>query len=178
MDSEKSAQVILVDENDNQIGTAEKLKAHEEALLHSAVSVFIVNTKGDLLVQRRALSKYHSGGLWSNTCCTHPFPGETNIGAAGRRLMEEMGMKCKLEKLFHFTYKIKLDHGLYEHEFDHVFVGVTDEKPAINQEEVMDWKYLSFKQLEDDIANNPQNYTYWFRYIFNKVSKKISGYLK
>lgn len=163
--------VVLVDESDKEIGIAEKMEAHRKSLLHRAISVFIVNPEGQWLLQRRALSKYHSQGLWTNACCTHPFPGESNVDAASRRLMEEMGLSSDLRKLFHFTYIEKLDNELTEHELDHVFVGVTDDLPKINTDEVMDYKYIDFKDLNEDIKRNPQNYTVWFRMIFERVQK-------
>ncbi len=162
--------VILVDKNDNDIGRAEKLEAHRKAQLHRAISVFICNTKGQWLLQRRALNKYHSKGLWTNTCCSHPFPGETNLAAAHRRLMQEMGLSCELSEIFCFTYKEKLDNGLTEHELDHVFVGITDEKPSINANEVKEWKYIGYSALKNEIEGTPENYTVWFKKIFEKVN--------
>jgi isopentenyl-diphosphate Delta-isomerase len=167
-------QVILVDENDVQTGIMDKMEAHQKALLHRAISVFIFNTKGEWLLQRRALSKYHSGGLWTNTCCSHPFPGESNIDAAIRRLKEEMGLKGTLKELFSFTYKEQLDHGLAENEFDHVFYGIIDEQPLLNYEEVMEWKYVRYFNLYKDINDNPDNYTVWFKKIFERVHQYIS----
>lgn len=165
--------VVLVDESDKEIGIAEKMEAHRKSLLHRAISVFIVNPEGQWLLQRRALSKYHSQGLWTNACCTHPFPGESNVDAAKRRLLEEMGLSSDLRKLFHFTYIEKLDNELTEHELDHVFVGVTDDLPKINTDEVMDYKYIDFKDLNEDIKRNPQNYTVWFRMIFERVQQHL-----
>lgn len=165
--------VVLVDESDNQIGIAEKMEAHRKSLLHRAISVFICNSKGQWLLQRRAMSKYHSKGLWTNACCTHPFPGESNVDAANRRLIEEMGLRSDLRKLFHFTYIEKLDNELTEHELDHVFVGVNDDLPKINTDEVMDYKYIDYKDLSEDIKINPHNYTVWFRMIFERVHKYL-----
>ncbi len=162
--------VILVDSDDNQIGVSEKMEAHRKALLHRAVSVFIINSKGEWLLQRRALSKYHSNGLWTNTCCSHPYPNETSIDAANRRLIEEMGMKSQLNELFSFTYKEVLDNELTEYELDHVFIGNSDENPKINLDEVMEWKYISFSDLKNDIELNPNNYTVWFKKIFERVN--------
>jgi len=167
-------QVILVDSNDNQIGTMEKMEAHRKALLHRAISVFIFNTKGEWLLQRRALDKYHSGGLWTNTCCSHPFPGESVIEAANRRLKEEMGMKSKLKELFSFTYKEPLDNELTEYEFDHVISGISDSSPIINIDEVMEYKYVSYYYLYNDLRSNPNNYTVWFKKIFERVHQYIS----
>lgn len=164
--------VILVDEQDNEIGTKEKLQAHKDADLHRAISVLIFNSKGEWLLQRRALTKYHSAGLWTNTCCSHPRPGEETSGAAKRRLMEEMGMEAQtLKHSFSFVYKISLEHGLSEHELDHVFVATTDNKPVINKDEVEEWKYLTTSEIENDLKSNPDNYTYWFKLIFEKVKR-------
>lgn len=167
--------VILVDSDDKQIGVSEKMEAHRKALLHRAVSVFIINSKGEWLLQRRALSKYHSNGLWTNTCCSHPYPNESSIDAANRRLVEEMGMKCQLKELFSFTYKEVLDNELTEYEFDHVFVGISDENPNINLDEVMEWKYINFIDLKNDIHHNPHNYTVWFKKIFERVNSLMQN---
>jgi isopentenyl-diphosphate Delta-isomerase len=166
--------VILVDENDMQTGISGKMEAHKKALLHRAVSVFVVNNEGKWILQRRALDKYHSNGLWTNTCCTHPHPGETNIGAAMRRLKEEMGIECSLVELFSFTYIEKLDNGLTEHEFDHVFCGISDKDPVINTTEVEEWKTVSFEDLHADILENHADYTYWFKKIYEKVEMHIT----
>lgn len=165
--------VILVDRNDNQTGVIGKIEAHKKALLHRAVSVFIVNSNGEWIMQRRAFDKYHSNGLWTNTCCTHPKPGETSIDSAWRRLKEEMGIECNLVELFTFTYKEKLDNELTEYEFDHVFFGVSDKDPVINTSEVEEWEAVSFHNLHNDILNNPGNYTYWFKKIYKKVNLRI-----
>lgn len=165
--------VILVDRNDVQTGTAHKLEAHKYALLHRAVSVFVVNSKGEWLLQRRALDKYHSKGLWTNTCCTHPLPGESAKSAANRRLMEEMGMTCRLRFLFTFIYKGELDNELTEHELDHVFLGISDDQPVINREEVDDWEYVIYEDLKKDVYENESDYTYWFREIFEDVNNNI-----
>jgi isopentenyl-diphosphate Delta-isomerase len=174
MNSIKTEFVILVDEHDNETGTMEKLEAHKKALLHRAISVFIFNSGGEWLLQRRALGKYHSNGLWTNTCCSHPFPGETNLEAANRRLMEEMGLKAPLRKLFHFTYKAELDNELTEHELDHVFLGVTDDEPVINPDEVKEWKYISWEQLHRELDSMPESFTFWFRLIAERVKENIS----
>ena len=162
--------MILVDENDAQIGLMEKMEAHKKALLHRAISVFIINTSGEWILQKRAHDKYHSKGLWTNTCCTHPLPGESEEETANRRLFEEMGLNCDLEKLFSFIYKEKLDDELTEYEYDHVFVGITDSEPVINTSEVADWKKISFKDLHFDITENPDNYTFWFKEIYKNVN--------
>ena len=166
--------VILVDQNDIQTGVAGKMEAHEKALLHRAVSVFIFDPEGKWILQRRAFDKYHSNGLWTNACCTHPSPGESNIMAADRRLREEMGLECKLEELFAFTYMHKLGNGLTENEYDHVFYGISSEHPVINTFEVEDWKAISFDDLHTDININPSNYTYWFKHIYQRVQLHIN----
>jgi len=165
--------IILVDQNDTETGTMEKMEAHRKGLLHRAISVFIINTKGEWLLHRRAIDKYHSSGLWTNASCSHPYPSETNLEAAHRRLKEEMGMGCHLYELFSFMYKEKLDNELTEHEYDHVFLGISDEEPVINALEVMDWKYISYNDLVDDIEKNPLGYTVWFKKIVEKVNSHI-----
>jgi isopentenyl-diphosphate Delta-isomerase len=169
----KEPSVILVDKDDRETGIAGKLEAHHKGLLHRAVSVFIINSQGEWILQRRAFDKYHSNGLWTNTCCTHPYPGETATDAAKRRLREEMGIECNLVDLFTFIYREKLDNELTEHELDHVFFGVTDDDPKINTGEVEDWEAVSFNDLHDDIINNPANYTYWFKEIYKNVNLHI-----
>jgi isopentenyl-diphosphate Delta-isomerase len=166
--------VILVNENDRQTGIAGKMEAHKKGLLHRAVSVFIVNSDGKWILQRRAFDKYHSNGLWTNTCCTHPVPGESNIGSAKRRLKEEMGIECKLVELFTFIYQEKLDNELTEHEYDHVFFGISDKDPVINILEVEDWEAVSYEDLNSDILKNPSDYTYWFKEMYEKVNLYIS----
>ncbi|GGH03926.1 MULTISPECIES: isopentenyl-diphosphate Delta-isomerase [Pedobacter] len=162
-------QVILVDEEDVPKGQMGKMEAHEKGVLHRAFSVFIFNSKCELLLQQRALGKYHSAGLWTNTCCSHPRIGESNIHAASRRLEEEMGMRCELNYLFKFTYKAVFEDGLTEHEVDHVFFGMSDELPVINHDEVETFKYMDLVALADDIAINPERYTPWLRICFDKV---------
>lgn len=167
--------VILVDENDNQTGIAGKMEAHKNALLHRAVSVFVVNSKGEWILQRRAFDKYHSNGLWTNTCCTHPSPGESDIESARRRLREEMGIECHLVELFSFTYKEKFDNEITEFEYDHVFFGISDTDPQINTSEVEEWEAVSFNDLHSDINQNPADYTCWFKEIYERVNLHISG---
>ncbi|HPR12298.1 MAG TPA: isopentenyl-diphosphate Delta-isomerase [Bacteroidales bacterium] len=167
----KEPRVILVDEYDNPTGETGKMDAHRNALLHRAVSVFIFNTRGEWILQRRAFGKYHSKGLWTNTCCTHPAPGEDNMKAARRRLKEEMGITAELQELFSFIYRENLDNDLTEYELDHVFFGVTDSIPAINREEAEEWKAINFSDLHDDISANPSAYTCWFRKIYLKVNE-------
>lgn len=165
--------VILVDTKDEQVGIMEKMEAHRKGLLHRAFSVFVLNYKGEFLLQRRALDKYHSPGLWTNTCCSHPRPGEDIVKAAERRLMEEMGLKCELVRGFDFIYKASFSNGLTEHEFDHVFFGWCDNVPHINTKEVADWKYVPLKALEEDIAQNPGAYTEWFKVCVEKILDEI-----
>jgi isopentenyl-diphosphate delta-isomerase len=163
--------VILVDKNDNEVGSMEKHEAHAKGLLHRAFSVFIFNDKNELLLQRRALKKYHSGGLWTNTCCSHPRQKETTLDAAKRRLVEEMGMSCALKKQFDFIYKAKLDNNLYEHEFDHVFFGFSNEKPKINSKEVEEFTYKTLEDIRNEIKKKPEKYTEWFKICFKEVVK-------
>ncbi len=169
----KDPLVILVDKDDRQTGVAGKMEAHHNGLLHRAVSVFLINTRGEWILQRRALDKYHSNGLWTNTCCTHPYPGETTNDAARRRLREEMGIECNLVDLFSFIYREKLDNELTEHELDHVFFGVTDDIPEINTAEVEEWEAVSFNALQTDIIKDPAGYTFWFKEIYEKVNNSI-----
>lgn len=169
----KGEQVILVDENDAEAGIMEKIEAHRRGLLHRAISVFILDSKGRWLLQRRAENKYHSNSLWTNTCCSHPMPQESSADAAKRRLHQEMGLECELTELFRFTYREDLDNGLTEHELDHVFTGVTDSLPEINREEVMEYRYMNYNDLEADVAARPENYTVWFRIIFSKVNDHL-----
>ena len=162
--------VVLVDENDRQIGLMEKQAAHITPHLHRAFSIFLFNSKGELLMQQRALSKYHSHGLWTNTCCSHPRDGETLAEATSRRLMEEMGMTCEMHEVYTFIYKAPVGQGLIEHEFDHVWIGQSDEEPQINREEVESWKYVSLNALKDDIRLHPELYTEWFKINFEEMS--------
>lgn len=162
-------QVVLVDKNDNPIGLMEKLEAHEKGLLHRAFSVLLFNDQQELLLQRRALDKYHCGGLWTNTCCSHPRPEEDVEDAAKRRLKEEMGIACDLQKSFEFIYKAEFDNGLTEHEYDHVFVGKFSGDPVINTNEVADWKYLALDAIRKDMSHHPYHYTPWFRIILEKL---------
>lgn len=165
--------VILVDANDHPIGEMEKMEAHVKGLLHRAISVFIFNSKGEWLLHRRAMEKYHSKGLWTNTSCSHPFPDEPTADAALRRLKFEMNLDTELKELFHFTYKAELENGLTEHEIDHVFVGYSDALPVPNPDEVMDYTYISVENLNSDIALHPANYTEWFKLIYKRVQDYI-----
>lgn len=171
-------EVIMVDTHDNDLGVMEKMEAHEKGVLHRAFSIFIFNSNGEMLLQRRALSKYHSPGLWTNTCCSHPYPGESNELAASRRLMEEMGMSCVLTKAFDFIYKADLDRDLVEHEFDHVFFGTSDASPVINESEVSEWKWMRVYDIHIDVQLNPSAYTEWFKIalpeVMNQLKLKLS----
>mgnify|MGYP000577569105 FL=1 len=157
--------VVLVDEQDQVIGQLEKMEAHRSGLLHRAFSVLIFNTKGELLLQQRAAHKYHSPLLWTNTCCSHQRPGESNLAAAARRLKEEMGMETQLVEAFSFIYKAKLDQGLTEHELDHVLFGYTNQNPVINTDEVEAYKWISINDLLHDLENSPETYTAWFKIL-------------
>jgi isopentenyl-diphosphate delta-isomerase len=156
-------QVILVDFDDKETGIMEKQQAHIEGRLHRAISVFIFNTTGEMLLQQRAADKYHSPNLWTNTCCSHPRPGETVGDAASRRLREEMGMEGDLHEAFSFIYQAKLDNGLTEYEFDHVFIGITNDTPQPDGSEVRAWQYAFPAQVEKDINDHPEKYTEWFK---------------
>jgi isopentenyl-diphosphate delta-isomerase len=167
--------VILVDKNDKEIGFEEKIKAHCKAKLHRAFSIFIFNSSGDLLLQKRAKSKYHSGGLWTNTCCGHPRPGETLENAARRRLKEEMKIFVPLKKIFSFIYKVKLDKNLFEHEYDWVFIGKFNGKPRPNPKEAENWKWENLDKIKNDLQKNSQNYTFWFKICFAKVKQYLES---
>ena len=162
-------QVILVDEYDNPIGLMEKMQAHITPHLHRAFSIFVFNSKGKLLLQQRAFSKYHSPGLWTNTCCSHPRENETIEEATSRRLLEEMGMKCDMKEAYTFIYQASVGQGLTEHELDHVVIGHSDGTPIINNEEVASWKYMSLDEIAADIKLHPQNYTEWFKITFDSL---------
>ncbi len=165
--------VILVNEQDEAIGEMEKLEAHKQGALHRAFSVFIFNDKNELLLQRRALNKYHSAGLWTNTCCSHPRPGETIYAAAQRRLKEEMGLDAELIHKGFFIYKTPFENGLTEHELDHVFIGISNRVPVINSEEVHSFKYLSLQKIKEEIQTSPENFTSWFKIVLNHPLIKI-----
>lgn len=163
--------IILVDESDLLIGTEKKENVHQKGLLHRAFSVFIINNNRELLLQRRALTKYHSPGLWTNTCCSHPAPDEKTLDAAHRRLKEEMDFDCPLKEIFSFVYKASFENGLIEHEFDHVFVGYWEGKPLPDPREVADFKWADLGFLRKDILKNPQKYTEWFKICFENFLK-------
>lgn len=162
--------VILVDEKDNEIGTLEKMEAHRgDGKRHRAFSILIFNDKGELMLQKRAMGKYHSKGKWTNTCCGHPRPGEKIIDAGIRRLKEEMGFDCELSDTYQFKYQVKLENGLSENECDHVLMGKYSQNPLINLDEAMDWQWITTKKLTEELSNNPDKYSYWF----TKIAKKM-----
>lgn len=165
--------VVLVDREDNELGLMEKQQAHVAGLLHRAFSVFVFNSKGELMLQQRAASKYHSPTLWTNTCCSHPRENESYKDAAHRRLVEEMGFDCELSFKFSFIYKANLDNGLTEHELDHVFIGTFDGEPSLNADEVMAYRWVNMVDLKKDIIKNPHNYTAWFKIIFDQYISHI-----
>jgi len=165
--------VVLVDKSGNQIGLMPKLEAHQKGILHRAFSIFLFNSKNQILLQKRSLIKYHSAGLWTNTCCSHPRDGEDVIDAGKRRLYEEMGIKTELKKEFEFTYKEVLGNGLTEHEFDHVLIGNFNGNPILNKDEVEDWKWMSLEEIEKDINENQEDYTVWFVIAFDYFYKNF-----
>lgn len=167
-------EVILVDENNNPVGSMEKMEAHKKGLLHRAFSIFIFNQKGQLLLQKRATGKYHCGGLWSNTCCSHPAPGENLLESASQRLMEEMGIETELREIFTFTYRVSFENGLTENEFDHVLIGFSDTKPKINPDEAEDWKYIDKEIALKATVDNPDEFTPWFKIALPKVISSLS----
>jgi isopentenyl-diphosphate delta-isomerase len=160
--------VVLVDENDGEVGTLEKQRAHAEGRLHRALSVFVLNARGEMLLQRRAAAKYHSAGLWTNTCCSHPRPGERVDHAARRRLREEMGIDCDLSPAFAFTYRADVGGGLAEHEFDHVFLGRWNGEPRPDEDEVDQWRWVSLPDVEREVADDPAAFTPWFRIVLRR----------
>lgn len=166
-------QVVLVNENDVAIGLMPKLEAHQKGALHRAFSVFIFNSNQEMLLQRRAFGKYHSEGLWSNTCCSHPLPGESAHDGAVRRLREEMGLDADLQFLYSFQYHADLENGLTEHELDHVFWGVSDNLPVLDTSEASDYKYMTISEIQSDIALNPGAYTEWFKICMPEIAEKI-----
>lgn len=167
--------VLLVNKNDQPLGTMEKITAHEKGELHRAFSVFVFNNKGELLLQKRASEKYHSGGLWTNTVCSHPKAGEDVAASAKRRMVEEMGFECEISKAFTFIYKSNVGDGLTEHEYDHVFFGFSDATPDPNPEEVEGWKYVDMNWLNKDVNENPDDYTVWFKIALKEVNQHIES---
>lgn len=167
--NKKGEKVILVDENDFEIGIGEKIETHQEGRLHRAFSIFVFNSKGELLLQKRTKSKYHSGGMWTNTCCGHPRPGENIVDAAHRRLREEMRIDCEFEEIFSFQYRVEFDNNLSEYEYDHVMLGTCDDDPHPDPEEASDWKWAEVGSLRHDIKANPEMHTYWLKISLDKV---------
>ncbi len=169
--------VVLVDEHDQPIGTEEKLAAHRQGKLHRAFSVFIFNSKGELILQQRTANKYHTSNLWTNTCCSHPRPGEDTLVAAHRRLQEEMGFTCPLQHMFSFIYKAHFpSDNLFEHEFDHVFFGRFDGEPILNPDEAQSYSWITLDALEHDIQKNPAKYTYWLKTCFDSVKQSYATF--
>ena len=168
--------VILVDNEDVQLGLMPKMEAHRKGVLHRAFSVFIFNSSRALLMQKRSMLKYHSPGLWTNTCCSHQRDGESTIDAAKRRLMEEMGLSVDIHEIFSFIYEANLKNSLIEHEYDHVLVGHTDFNPRVNINEVDEWKWMDLSFLEEDLDKNPIIYTEWFKIIFKRVKNHIDSF--
>ena len=165
--------VILVNDKNEELGTMPKLEAHQKGVLHRAFSVFIFNDKGELLLQQRAATKYHSPMLWTNTCCSHQRMGETNIKAGKRRLQEEMGFVTELEDVFSFVYKAPFDNGLTEHELDHVLVGMYNDNPKINTEEVENFKWMTLEAVKADMEVQQEAYTEWFKIIFKEYYQRL-----
>ncbi len=166
-------ELILVDELDNAVGSMEKMEAHVAGALHRAYSVFIFNFDGKMLLQQRALAKYHSGGLWTNACCSHPYLGQEMQQAAAQRLFDEMGFTCDIEKIFEFTYKATFDNGLIEHEYDHVFIGYYDDVITPNKDEVENFTFATLAEITEGIAANPEIYTAWFKIAFPLVVQHL-----
>ena len=153
--------------------TMPKLAAHRQGKLHRAISVFVFSSRGELLLQKRAKTKYHSAGLWSNTCCSHPRPGETPLQAAGRRLRQEMNIACPLQELLTFTYYADVGNGLTEHEFDHVFTGFTDQAPTPDPGEAEDWQWQNIEALQKDLFMQPESYTFWLKQCYRDVIEAV-----
>jgi len=168
--------VILVDENDNDIGIEEKILAHQQKLLHRAFSIFLFNDNFEILLQKRAPNKYHSGNLWTNTCCSHPLQNLSLIESAKKRLIEEMGIEANLNKVFSFIYEAEFENGLHEHEFDHVLFGRFNGEPILNPYEAVDFRWITISELKDEIQNNPNKFTFWLRIIFNNYYKYFKNY--
>ena len=166
--------VVLVDEQDNELGSMEKMEAHRKGVLHRAFSVLLFNSKGEVLLQKRSSTKYHSAGLWTNTCCSHPKPTESIQSAVRRRLKEEMGIDIQPEFAYKFLYKVALENELIEHELDHVYIGMFNNEPIINSTEVENWRFANLADIREDIRQNPKAYTYWFRLIIDHPELEVS----
>ena len=170
--------VVLVDKADNPVGVMDKMEAHEKGLLHRAFSVFLLNSSGEMLLQQRAVDKYHSGGLWTNACCSHPFPGEETLDAANRRLKEELGIATSLEEIFSFSYCVNFENGLTENEFDHVFIGTYEGDIPYNQSEVRDVCYKDINWISESLQKHPELYTSWFKIAYPMLMKWKKNSLK
>ena len=168
--------VILVDENNNQIGLEEKILAHKKNLLHRAFSIFIFNDSFEILLQKRAPNKYHSGNLWTNTCCSHPLENLSLVESAKKRLVEEMGIKANLNEVFSFIYQAEFDNGLSEYEYDHVLFGISNNKPILNPDEAIDYKWIKISDLTAQIEKNPGNFTVWLQIMINNYFKYFEDY--
>lgn len=173
-----SEHVILVDQNDQMVGTMEKMRAHQEGLLHRAFSIFVFNSQGELLIQKRAPIKYHTGSLWSNTCCSHPKPNESVEETLQYKLHQEMGFQCELERAFSITYRAELGNGLVENELDHVYIGSFNGDPQPNHEEVCDWKYIALQDLKKEMEQHPNAFTPWFKLLLQPISRYYSDYIR
>ncbi|MBT9433376.1 isopentenyl-diphosphate Delta-isomerase [Candidatus Sodalis endolongispinus] len=171
-------QVILVDERDQTVGTMEKLQAHREGALHRAVTVYLFNPAGQLLLQQRAREKYHCGGLWSNTCCSHPMPAEESAAAARRRLFEEMGLRVELTPVFQLYYRLPLPDGLIEHEFGHVFFGITTRMPAPDPAEAMAWRWQALPSVVAQLAREPDSFTPWFTLTMARIPEYHAAFMR
>ena len=168
--------VILVDENNNQIGLEEKILAHKKNLLHRAFSIFIFNDSSEILLQKRAPNKYHSGNLWTNTCCSHPLENLSLVESAKKRLVEEMGIKANLNEVFSFIYQAEFDNGLFEYEYDHVLFGISNNQPILNPDEAIDYKWIKISDLKAQIEKNPGNFTVWLQIMINNYFKYFEDY--
>jgi len=165
--------VILVNKNDKKIGLMPKMEAHKKGALHRAFSVFIFNNKNELMIQKRNINKYHSPGLWANTCCSHQKDGESNISAGKRRLLEEMGFCVELNEIGSFIYNVGVDNGLIEHELDYILVGKYNGNVKINSDEVDNWKWMSLDNIKDDVRKRSKNYTEWFKIIMDNYYTQL-----
>lgn len=174
MMTKRRGYVILVDRNDRKIGVEEKMKAHnrKSGRLHRALSVFVFNKNGETMLQQRTMGKYHSKGKWSNTCCSHPMPGENVMTAAHRRLREEMGFDCRMRKVFEFPYEADVGNDLREREYDHIIFGRYEGKPKPNRREVKDWRWMSLRELRSSIRRNPSRFTPWLRLMIDEVASE------
>jgi len=173
IDEKAREKINLVDAAGNRVGSMERMAVHRAGALHEAFSIFIMNSRGEMMLQKRSRRKYHSAGLWSNACCGHPRPGESVESAASRRLMEEMGVDCELRKLFEFVYRVDFNNGLTEHEYDHVLVGIFDGEPILNSEEVEETRWIEPDALRQEIDSHSEQYTYWFKASVDKVFRHL-----